>query len=212
MTDDNSTQCTYYNPDTLFSCLADHTMSFNVIHINIRSYKKNFDEFVMFLNQTGLQYSVIVLTETWLTEDSSWQEMLGFKSYHSIRRGKAGGRVTILVNDSCRSTKIDHMSINSPSAEILTIGVETGNESFTVFGVYRPPLSSVSSFGDILGNILHARSTPNNSIIIGDLNIDSLSNSLTQDEEFIVDLLKSCVIFTSHFHSYESDTLNSYLH
>ena len=60
MTDDNSTQCTYYNPDTLFSCLADHTMSFNVIHINIRSYNKNFDEFVMFLNQTGLQYSVIV--------------------------------------------------------------------------------------------------------------------------------------------------------
>ena len=85
MTDDNSTQCqcTYYNPDTLSSCLADHTMSFNVIHINIRY--KNFDEFVMFLNQTCLQYSVIVLTETWLTEDSSWQEVLGFKSYHSIQ-------------------------------------------------------------------------------------------------------------------------------
>ena len=101
-------------------------------------------------------------------------------------------RVTILVNNSCRSTKIDQMSINSPSAEILTIRVETGNESFTVFGVYRRPLSSVSSFGDILGNILHARTTPNNSIIMGDFNIDSLSNSLTQDEdeEFVVDLLK----------------------
>ena len=97
MTDDNSTQCTYCNPDTLSSCLADHTMSFNVIHINIRSYNKNFDEFVMFLNQTGLQYSVIVLTETWLTEDSSWQEVLGFKSYHSIRRGKAGGGAQIKI-------------------------------------------------------------------------------------------------------------------
>ena len=152
----------------------------------------------MFLNQTGLQYSVIVLTETWLTEDSSWQEVLGFKSYHSIRRGNTGGRVTILVNDSCRSTKIDHMSINSPSAEILTIGVENGNESFTVFGVYRPPLSSASSFGDILGNILHARSTPNNSILIGDFNIVSLRNSLTQDEEFILDLFeKSCHFYLS---------------
>ena len=152
MTDNNSTQSTYYNPNTLSSCLADHTMLFNVIHINIRSCNKNFDEFIMFLNQTGLQYSVIVLTETWLTEDSSWQEVLGFKSYHSIRRGKAGGGVTILVNDSCRSTKIDQMSINSPRAEILTIGVETRNESFTVFGVHRLRLSSVSSFGDILGS------------------------------------------------------------
>ena len=48
MTDDNSIQCTYYNPDTLSLCLADHTMSFNVIHVNIRSYNKNFDELSCF--------------------------------------------------------------------------------------------------------------------------------------------------------------------
>ena len=140
---DTFEQCTYYDCESLHGYLTTDQNSLNVIHMNIRSCNRNFDEFAIFINQTGVEFPVIVLTETWLTAESDWLNILGYRAFHSIRGARAGGGVTILVSDRLNSDKKDNLCRNSASAEILAVEVDVGTESFTIFGVYRPPLGSV---------------------------------------------------------------------
>ena len=188
---DTFEQCTYYyDCESLHGYLTTDQNSLNVIHMNIRSCNRNFDEFPIFINQTGVEFPVIVLTETWLTAESDWLNILGYRAFHSIRGARALGGVTILVSDRINSDKKDNLCRNSASAEILAVEVDVGNESFTIFGVYRPPLGSVfffsfrSEFSEIL-----SREEQGNCILTGDFNIDILKDHLTQDEDdFIYDL------------------------
>ena len=67
--------------------------------------------------------------------------------------------------------------------------MDVGNESFTIFGVYRPPLGSVISFGEF-SEIL-SREKQGNCILTGNFNIDILKDHLTQDEDDFIDDLKT---------------------
>ena len=44
--------------------------SFDILHLNIRSLNKNFDNFKTFLAECSHNFSIICLTETWCTDDS----------------------------------------------------------------------------------------------------------------------------------------------
>ena len=43
--------------------------SFSLFHLNIRSCRRNFNLFLAFLTEIIFRFSVIVLTETWLSHD-----------------------------------------------------------------------------------------------------------------------------------------------
>ena len=143
-------ECTYHDVDSLSSYIGGDFKNFTLIHINIRSNSRNFDEFVIFLNQANLNFSVIILTEIWMACESQWQEVLGYKAYHSFRENKAGGGVMILVNDYCKSTVNQQLSVTCPNAEVLAVDVDTGGEKFVIFGIYRPPRGSILNFRDAL--------------------------------------------------------------
>ena len=112
-----------------------------------------------------------------MTAESDWLNILGYRAFHSIRGARAGGGVTILVSDRLNSDKKDNLCRNSASAEILAAEVDVGNELFTIFGVYRPPLGSVFSFRSEFSEIL-SREEQGNCI-------------LTQIEDDFIDDLKS---------------------
>ena len=56
--------CKLYEPDHLaVDFPSNHSL--NVIHLNIRSFNRNIDEFKLFLSRVNVNFSVIILTETW---------------------------------------------------------------------------------------------------------------------------------------------------
>ena len=58
----------YYLPSELLSLsekLHINSENFSMIHLNIRSAKKNFEKLKDFLSQTGSFFKVLCLTETW---------------------------------------------------------------------------------------------------------------------------------------------------
>ena len=70
----------------------------SILHLNIRSIKKNFENFKLFLSSFSFDFSIICFLETWLDESSltsqSLYELPHYKSIHQIRNyGK--GRVSI---------------------------------------------------------------------------------------------------------------------
>ena len=49
--------------------------SINIIHINIRSARKNLDEFLINLERTRTKFQIIILTETWLNCQEDFNEI-----------------------------------------------------------------------------------------------------------------------------------------
>ena len=58
-------ECKYYSVDELNQSFDYNSHTFSILHFNIRSYLKNYDEFIALLSENK-KYDIIVLTETWL--------------------------------------------------------------------------------------------------------------------------------------------------
>jgi hypothetical protein len=65
--------------------------SFTIVHINIRSIGKNFDNFIATLGTTHLNYDVIVLTECWLKFNHILPSLNGYSVHFS--------KINLLQND-----------------------------------------------------------------------------------------------------------------
>ena len=54
------------------------------------------NELLAHLNSIKPQFHVIVLSKTWLNFEKDWLDIEGYKAFHSIRRTKRGGGITVL--------------------------------------------------------------------------------------------------------------------
>ena len=69
----------------------------------------------------------------------------GYLNYHSIR-GSRGGGVEILCKNTLQSKLIRSLSLCEPHIECCIVNIETGSETSTILGVYRPPLGDIDLF------------------------------------------------------------------
>ena len=96
-------QCDFFSLDSNFEL---NNSNFNLIHINIQSVNCNLDEFMCKIQNLGAVFHVIVLSETWITDELNWIEIPGFSSYHSIRTRAMCGGGTVLVDSDLESNLI----------------------------------------------------------------------------------------------------------
>ena len=78
-----------------------NNLSFSILHINIRSMNKNFENFKLSLSQCSQEFSMVCLTETW-NSDESFQNNSNFQlpqysSVHFGRKNKRGGGICIFI-------------------------------------------------------------------------------------------------------------------
>ena len=73
--------------------------SFSVLHLNIRSLNRNFENLKLFLHTCGYEFGIICLTETWCTNESflanSNFQLPNYNAVHFGRENKKGGGVCI---------------------------------------------------------------------------------------------------------------------
>jgi hypothetical protein len=189
---DLSTDCSYYDIQSIKTAMIDHSKSLKVIHLNIRSTNKNFDEFYAFLSSTGVQFHVIVLTETWLNSPDEWVDVPGFVAYHSVRSDRVGGGVTILVNSSILSEHLSDMTVNYRSLECCSISFSVRSKKYLVIGVYRPPSEPVDTFNRDFFPLISGDSVSSaRTIIVGDFNIDLTNNNLSNGDSFFLNEMYS---------------------
>ena len=75
--------------------------SFSILHLNIRSIKKNFENFKLFFSFLGFSFSVICFSETWLVEvGKSLYELPNYISKPQVRDDRKGGGVSIYIHNS----------------------------------------------------------------------------------------------------------------
>jgi hypothetical protein len=76
--------CQYYSRDDFNDNFEDEHDNFTIIHQNIRSFNRNGDELIMYLNQLSVNIDVLILTETWFSSGNV-SDIPGYRGYHTHR-------------------------------------------------------------------------------------------------------------------------------
>ena len=99
--------------------------TFSVLHLNIRSLRKSFEDCKELYKTLNLKFSIVCFSETWadgnkLENDSSIQ-LLDYNLLHQIRKNHLGGGISIFVHESLSFKRRQDLGINSETLESLSI-------------------------------------------------------------------------------------------
>jgi hypothetical protein len=163
-----------------------------VLHLNIRSLSKNFNELQSLIKSLDDPPNFIGVTETWLKpHNASLFPLDGYTHVYLTRPAKAGGGVSLFIKDTINfSTRLDLNSMDS-LAEMLWIEIDGKdiclNKNLIMGAIYRPPGSGISDFTALLTDRLKGITLENKSLIyMGDFNIDLLKYDIhPQTSEFL---------------------------
>ena len=82
--------------------------------------------------------------------------------------------------------RMDDLSLCTSTIELCVVRLCVWNTAFFVVGIYRPHSDSIVNFTNKLNDILHTDTLcESNVVIVGDLNIDILSNHIAPVNNFI---------------------------
>lgn len=151
--------------------------SFTILHVNIRSIQKNFVNLELLLASLDIQFSCIVLSETWLSQNSFYNDykLDGYNFFNCSRAERTGGGVCVYIASKFWTRERE---VRLARSEAVMLEVFHGSSRLLVLlGVYRAPGGELPHFFDDLGASL--RDLGNFAILVGDVNIDlnPLNNS-----------------------------------
>jgi endonuclease/exonuclease/phosphatase (EEP) superfamily protein YafD len=113
----------------------------DVIHINARSLKKNFNELENLLARIPNKLTAIAITETWLNESNQTVFSLpGYNFVSKCRTSKTGGGVGIFLSTDYSFTIRNDLSFIASSIECLFVELTKPiSHKFMIGCIYRPP-------------------------------------------------------------------------
>ena len=146
--------------------------TFSIMTINMRSLRNKFAELQVHLALLKKKISIIVITESWLSENNDLgYELCGYESV-SLYRDGIGGGIKIYYLNGITVTKDDLITSNTVPAEVLMLLAHVpGIGKVNICGIYRPPNNSVTDFLSLFDQILY-KTSDTKTIITGDINID----------------------------------------
>ena len=162
------------------------------------SHQKSFELYLEGLNH---RFSVIGLSESWLSDHSvDHYSILGYRGEHRYRTSRSGGGVSLFIKESIDYIIREDLCQMNSSIESIFIEIEKGNinkERNCIIGViYRPPDTDVKIFNDQINDILSSiKSESKLAYLLGDFNINLLSIDKHKDTQDFVDNMYSYSMF-----------------
>ena len=152
----------------------------SVLHVNVRSVKKNYQEKEALITSLESPPEISCLTETWLSDsEESENYLVCGKRYCVKNRSHTGGGVMIQMRDNLTILR----EIPTKFKEALFLEVEINSYKFKVLTIYVAPRVNKLEFVDTLDVFLESFSESIDPIVIcGDTNIDILmENNLSKN-------------------------------
>jgi hypothetical protein len=144
----------------------------NIIYANIRSLRKNFNSFLVELNDIKENVHFIVLSEIWVKQDEiNFYKIPGYTLFYCCNENYRAGGVVCYVRESFDTTQVN---VKMTTADILILHVKIKNVYFKICCLYRLQMFSENNFIDELSDVLNE--LKNNVILIGDININLLND------------------------------------
>lgn len=154
------------------------------ITFNARSLRGSFSRVKAFLNMLDYDFTVIVVTETWLVDDIDHGfDLEGYSSVNLYRNGSGGG-IKIYVRECLNYSIVENLTRLFPSHESLTVKINIPCcENVFVCAIYRPPDLRVGSFIEWLEPNLNFFEN-SKCLLLGDLNLNLLNSHKPKIREF----------------------------
>lgn len=151
-----------------------------IVQQNIRSLRANFDTFIAELETWTRYPDVIILTEVWINSEESYLYSLSnYKSIFNCNDNYRAGGVVIYIKNDITINSHDIYTFNS--ADCISVTLKSNKLNVCIIAIYRHYQKSIQAFIDELqGFIMKSNNFTNerNVIMLGDLNINLLENSL----------------------------------
>ena len=168
--------------------LSSETFSQNIslLAVNIRSFAGKFSEFVAHINLLKFKFTVLIITETWLNENTDIAfDINGYNCFSIYRNGQIGGGIKIYIEESLSASVIEEISSVEGAYEGLFVKMFVPDlGDVTVGGVYRPPGKSVVSFCEQITDTIHYIND-SGCIVLGDFNLNTLDQSNTSVQNYL---------------------------
>ena len=167
-------QCRQYSTDNLddlstSQCLSD----FRILHINIRSLRKNFDKLLALLDIFPFAFHVICLTETFLYQNEHTCFPLPNYLFLADSRATKQGGAGFYVHSSLA---VEEQLVTLDGAEAISVRLSGAVvRPLYLTCIYRTGAADLGKFLDSLDCYLNTMSLSDH-IITGDLNIDTLKS------------------------------------
>jgi hypothetical protein len=157
--------------------------SIKLLHINIRSMQRNFNNFLVIFTRLNISFDLVILSECWINDNSTIQQIEGYTSFSTQKYINKSGGVVAYVNNKWSS------NVSEPDiADANCLMIEVPNV-FTTLGFYRSPsFRNTDNFIFSLDKLLESVSPNTCLIMAGDINIDILEAA--SDEEHISNYLE----------------------
>lgn len=157
----------------------------NIIHFNIRSLKKNFDQLLVFLQTYDLlSCDIIVLSETWQLVSNDFN-IDGYKMYYNEGDCNQNDGVVVYINSKLNIKKVDNVKWDKAGITIVRIVLSVRDIQYGITCVYRPPSTIVESFLNDLENYLTTVCLLQTEILMGDININLLSENSVDTNNYL---------------------------
>ena len=172
-----SPSCLYLSADDLSPFID--SLSLSLLMINIRSCRKNFDNFIANFSHCIYSFSCIVFTETWLSEDRD--KVFNIPGFYccNLYRNHYGGGIKLYLKNDIQSKILSNNTLINNVCEMLTVELLYGDCKFLLLLVYHPPTSCpvkniefVDFFTLQINSLLNLRIPL---IIAGDMNMNLLN-------------------------------------
>lgn len=147
-----------------------------IIHNNIRSVRKNFDDFQVLLQRLNVNFDLIAFSETWKLVNHENFELAGYTTLYNFGDFNQNDGVLVFIKNSLNFT---YEIINIDQIKCLRICIKKMPKNYFVTVIYRSPASDVESFNINLNTYLTEKCIYQDEIILGDININILEDTAT---------------------------------
>jgi hypothetical protein len=148
--------------------------SIECILFNSRSLLNKLDSLSSLL--LSKKYSLIAVTETWLSSkvrDSTLISDFAYKLIRKDRKSRVGGGVCFFLRDNVEFVQIS-CSSSTDLFDVLCIDILSANSPLRVILVYRPPDLSLEQTQLMCDELAVLLSVPHKSILLGDFNLPGI--------------------------------------
>lgn len=160
--------------------LQDRDKYLNMIYFNAVSIRNKLDEISLFIKSFNYTIQVIAISETRIREnEKAIFNINGYNAFHSTRNNKSrGGGCSLFIHSSLNSTLVKEKCENDQNYLVVKIL----NPNINIISTYRPPNTDIKKYINSLENILNLYQ---NSILIGDINLDLLNRESSNIQTYI---------------------------
>lgn len=155
--------------------LSETNKDFSILHTNIRSILKNFDEFLVFISAIKRSFDIIVLSETWKVQQVDLFEIEGYKMIYNYGDLNQNDGIIVYLKKNIEFT---YNVVQIGDIKAIHLELSGLEEKICITAIYRSPSTCPLLFVQELENYLKAiQKNFVLHVIVGDININILQET-----------------------------------